>query len=462
MPRRALVSTEIVDNYTSVHPALDFWATPQGARAIVSVGEQVRLEYDNGDIEFKEGEYTILNNGDAFVYSKRALADRRLYYARGLDLPLGRWEHRDIVTFCEETKNGGATITALPELYSSIKGLMQLYMDYQDERFYDVFSAFIIYTYFYPLFNNAPILQLWGEQKTGKSKTCKLLASLCFNPVNSSNISEASVFRLVEGRRATLLLDESEDLMNSERGKAICNLLLAGYNKSGETFRQEKVFNGERYKTMSYHVFSPKVIANIVGVNLSPLLSRTIRFIATGARDKSKANLEINDEDVMFKGLRNRLFRYMLTCFPAVIAAKENLPSTIYQEKVLNDRTFGIWEGMLSIASLISPEVYQNVLSYAHHNSKEMQEEMDNCNIGFILMKKLYTFTETYGDQDITVGQLYAVLRDDEDLNLQGKRQLGDLMKRVGFTTLVKRENLTTHRYYNLKNEEIVARLSRL
>ena len=101
-------------------------------------------------------------------------------------------------------------------------------IDYIDERFYDLLSCFIVYTYFYPLFYNAPVLQFWGEMRTGKTKNLMLLEAMTFNPVNSANISSSSVFRLIESRRATILFDESEDLMTSERAREIRNMLLAG------------------------------------------------------------------------------------------------------------------------------------------------------------------------------------------------------------------------------------------
>ena len=69
-----------------------------------------------------------------------------------------------------------------------------------------------------------------------------MLDALCFNPVNSANISAATLYRIIEGSRATVLLDESEDLMGTEKGKEIINMLLAGIGKSGEVYRQEKTY----------------------------------------------------------------------------------------------------------------------------------------------------------------------------------------------------------------------------
>lgn len=446
-----VVDTKIVDSFTPVHPALDFF----GSKAIVSVGEQVQLTYDNDDIEFKDGELTIISDGDCFLYSKKELAERQLYYSRGLDLPMARWNHKDIELFCAEVKNGHKPQPNFKRQFEIIRETLDYYMDFEDTRLYSLFAAFIIYTYFYPLFNSAPILQLWGEMKTGKSKMCALLAALCFNPVNSANISESSTFRLIEGRRATAILDESEDLMTSERGKAICNLLLAGYSKGGETFRQEKQ-NNDQYKTANFRVFGPKVIANIAGVSLVPLLSRTIRVIMLGAADKTKANREVVADDPAFINLRNNLYRLVMMGHDIVKQAKNDLPPT-----GLNDRAKGIWEGILTIAHIVGTETWNDLLEYAKQATGDMSEELARNNIGSALLRNLLVLTEEQGEGYYSIDRLLSWLKRDSELEIHTARGLGSAMKRLGFVSQVRRDGHELHRYYNLKTKVLLDKIGR-
>lgn len=451
--KREVVAKKFVNNYTPVHPALDFWDN----RAIVSVGHQLEITYNDGSIDFKDGELTVLNDGDWFMYSRKELADRKLYYSRSLDLPVARWEYLDAMEFCEGVKNGHKPVSRIEDMFIIIRDIFDYYMDFEDQRLYDLLACFVIYTYFYPLFNAAPILQLWGEMKTGKSKIVGILALLCFNSVNSANISEASVFRLVEGRRATLLLDESEDLMHSERGKAISNLLLAGYSKGGETYRQEKVFATDRYKTTSYNVFSPKVIANINGISLTPLRSRTIRIITSGAADKLKANRDINPTDKSFQSSRNKLFRMALLEFNRVIKAKDDLPSV-----GLSDRWFGIWQGILSIAHIINGKTWESLTSFALDNVAAMQLEIDRDSEGVALLNRLFILTERDGDGDYPIDRLLALTMDDDYLQFTSKRDLGLTMARLGFNSVPRKIDNRTHRVYQLKSDVIQARLERV
>lgn len=452
--KKEIVSKQFVDGYTSIHPALDFW----GENAILSIGQQVEVTFSDGSVDFRDGELTIMNDGNFFPYSKKELAERKLYYNRSMDLPMGRWEYKDIVNFSEGMKNGHKPAQPIENMYRIIRDIFDYYMDFEDTRIYDLLTCFVLYTYFYPLFNAAPILQLWGEMKTGKSKIVGLLALLCFNSVNSANISEASVFRLVEGRRATLLLDESEDLMDSERGKAISNLLLAGYSKGGETYRQEKVFATDRYKTTSYNVFSPKVIANITGVSLAPLRSRTIRIITTGAADKTKANRDINPSDSSFQSTRNKLFRMALLEFQRIEKSRDSLPVT-----GLNDRSFGIWQGLLTIANIIGKETWNSILNFANSNIMIMNAELSQDSEGVAILNRLFILTEKEGGNlTCSVDYLYKCFSYDDFLSLSSKKHLGTIMTRLGFDSKPKRVGDRVCRSYDLNSDTILKRMNRI
>jgi hypothetical protein len=448
-------SVKIVDGYKSIHPALDFWED----KAIVSVGVQLeKTKLTNGSIDFADGEYTILSNGDNFIYSKNKLAEYKLYYARGMDLPLGRWEYSNIVSFCEGINNGNKPTVDIAILYKVIRDTWDYYMDFCEDVYYDVLTAFTIYTYFFPLFNSAPILQLWGEYSTGKSKICKLLEAMCFNPVYSANISSASVFRIVEASRSIILFDESEDLMTSERGKEICNLLLAGYSKGGTTYRQEKQAN-DKFKTASFKVFSPKVIANIKGINLAPLLTRTIRLTTTGASNKTKANREdIEIDDVVFQELRNSLYRSLLLHYSSMRRLKDELPDV-----KLSDRSLAIWQGILTIVHACNPEKWTSVRDFSYVNTTSMKEELETQNTGVALLKTLKNLTDRFGDDFYPCKKLFEMLFSDENLGITSMRDLGVMMRRVGFTeSKVQWTSGGPTRGYQIEQKWIDDRLSRL
>ncbi len=365
-----------VNDYISVHPALDFW----DSTAILSVGckwqetwqiTDRRGNQKEDEVIFTANPYCIMSTGDKFRFTKKEMAARSLFYSGRIELPeKSRWDYDDIQRFGEDEYS-----PSFAELFQTIRKEFEYYVDYIDPRYYDLMACFVIYTYFYPMFFNAPVLQFWGEMRTGKTKSLTLLECMVFNPVNSANITGASVFRLIETRRATILFDESEDLMTSERAREIRNMLLAGTGKSGETYRQEKQ-NDDSFATRSFKVFSPKVIANIAGIDMPALLSRTIRISTVATKDQTKDNRCVELEDEKWQEIRNQLYRVCLGRFTEV----ENVKSTISGIGITG-RTLYIWQGILTIARLTDNiEMFNNLVELAKENKDEMEAEIELFN----------------------------------------------------------------------------------
>ncbi len=441
MGKKQLIQVTPVNDYTTIQPALDFYDN----KAILSVGAKWLYEFEGDEVKFETRPYCIITGGDKFGYSKKELAARRLFHTGQLDIPESRWSFDDIEAFSQEPYS-----KTFSEVYNMIREKYEMYMDFTDERLYSLFSCFTIYTYFYPLFNYAPVLQLWGEFKTGKTKVCSLIEAMGFNPINSANISSASVFRLIESRRAIILLDESEDLLTSERARDIRNMLLAGTGKSGETFRQEKgAF--ESFHTQSFKVFSPKIIANITGIDLPALQSRIIRIIMTGTPDKLKANLVVTQEDKVWQDIRNHLYRLCLSRHTEVINSRDNLPT-----HNLSGRTFGMWHGLLAIANLIKDEddVFKELLTYVRDNKANIDGDIEEfAEEPRLLIAKLLQLVPTDDTVNITPDKLLEFIG--IDFGISSKRELAFKMGRLGFHTRVLYSNGTYNRCYSFSRFRI-------
>jgi hypothetical protein len=454
MPK-VLQNTEPVNHYITIHPALDFWDN----KAIVAIGckwQETYQVYTNSgkpkgtEIHFVNAPYCITSNGDNFRLNREELAKRQLYYNGKIELPeITRWQYEDIQKFSDD--NNSITFKQLFEL---IRKEYEYYVDYIDERFYDLLTCFVVYTYFYPLFFNAPVLQFWGEMRTGKTKNLMLLEAMAFNPVNSANISCSSVFRLIESRRATILFDESEDLMTSERAREIRNMLLAGTGKSGETFRQEKQDN-DTYSTKSYRIFSPKVIANIAGIDLPALLSRSIRISTVATQNKDKDNRCVELEDEKWQYIRNQLYRVCLSRFNEVEAVRD----CIKDIEGINGRSFYMWHGILTIAKLTNDSnVFDSLVKLAIENKEEMEAEIALYNEQpEEMVRLLIKLCQDNPEQEYFSGEeIMDVLI---DFNVSSPKDLANKMGKLG----LKSRNLTKdgkcRRYYRLTVEILKRRL---
>lgn len=122
-------------------------------------------------------------------------------------------------------------------------------------------SLWAIGTHCFDIFETFPYLALLSPEKgCGKTRTTEVLEQIVAEPVRAVCISEAALFRLVEGRKPTLILDEAEGLTGrGERAEAVRSLLNAG-NRAGA---QVPRCVGNSHELRFFPVFCPKVVCAI-------------------------------------------------------------------------------------------------------------------------------------------------------------------------------------------------------
>jgi len=447
--RKTVTDRRILKGYTEIHPALDFY----NGKAIVAVGRPGLTTYDDKSNICEQYSICITSDGDDFILSIDEILDRKLYYLKDLDLPLGQWEVEDQEQFLKQLKNGNKAGFDFKETHQEIRELFVELFDFQDEKLYDFFPTFIIYTYFFPLFESAPVVHLWGAAGSGKTKIMEMLGLMAFNPVTSGNITEASVFRLVEGRRAVCLLDESEDLSKTDRGHAITNLILNGYRRGNLIYRMDKV--GKTIKSSHYDVYSPKVIANITGLDKEALLSRAIRVTTNSSRNVAKANkytVEIKDKAI---AIRNKLYRACLTKFEDVRHAREVMP-----EIGLAGRSAEIWQGMLSIAWLANSDAWHNLSWLAIESSKSLERELLVANPAWDLFSALLNVVNNDEPHFHSNAEIWDCINRYAEGEFNSKQQVTELLKRQGIPQRIKWVNQKTTRGFVLSKGQLEDKLS--
>ena len=427
-----ITEIKMADDLVDCNPALDF----VGDKSIVTVRSKaiVKRELETKSQnppkpkkKMEQIHYSILYNGngkaDTFFMNEDTLAEHKLFYAGRLDISGNRWNIDDIYKFRDNP-----TSLTVSEIYKLIFEKYDYYYEFADDRLYWVLAAFTIYSYFFPIFNHAPILHLFGDFRTGKTKLCQLIEAMCFNPLNSSNISASTVFRTVQGARSLIILDESEDLVQDEKRKDIVNMLLAGVNKSGRAYRQEKSAN-DNYQTRSYQVFSPKVIANINGINLDSLSSRIIRVNTSGTVNKEKKNRDVDLESNEWQEIRNQLYRLLLIKHAEVREVKETL-----KIEGLSGRWHNMWFGILVMAKLCSDRLYGNMLNIAIELSEEMETQFVTETPSRLIIQHLVKLIKENGKESYTSDELYKSFNYDEkrDMDFVTKKGMGMLMTKIG------------------------------
>jgi len=113
-----------------------------------------------------------------------------------------------------------------PSLWNETKAFIREYYDNpRDEKIYDVLTAAVAWSYFVHDVNvSTPYLCFLGPWRSGKTRALEVLSALCHKPMFVVDPSEASVFRMIETFKPTLLVDESQIVDSNVRA-----LFAAGY-----------------------------------------------------------------------------------------------------------------------------------------------------------------------------------------------------------------------------------------
>jgi hypothetical protein len=122
-------------------------------------------------------------------------------------------------------------------------------------------SLFAMGTHCFDVFETFPYLGLFSPEKgCGKTRVTEVLEQIVAEPVRAVCISEAALFRLVEDKKPTLVLDEAEGLTGrGERAEAVRSLLNAG-NRAGAKVPR---CVGNSHELRFFSVFCPKIVCAI-------------------------------------------------------------------------------------------------------------------------------------------------------------------------------------------------------
>ena len=204
-----------------------------------------------------------------------------------------------------------------------------------------VLSLWAIATHLFEVFDYCGYIALVSPtKKCGKTTVLKLLANVTSRPEFTVNITDAALFRLIDSRRPTLLMDEAEDLQRSSL-RAILN---AGFEKAATVPRCVK------QQVQDFHVFCPKALA-CVGRLPDTVADRSI--IVRMKRAKCGENVA---------EFRRRTFGDIAALAQEIkdwAAANEHYVAEAYHQNAidfLSGREADIWEGLFAIIRIAAPE----------------------------------------------------------------------------------------------------------
>ena len=199
-----------------------------------------------------------------------------------------------------------------------------------------------VLTHAFDAFSVAPYLAVSSPvMRCGKSNLLILLLAVCRRAVLASNLTPATIFRVVDAFRPTLLLDEADTFL--ERNLEIPGLLNSGHSRlTGQVLRCA----GDDSEVRSFNTYCPKAIA-LIGRLRSTLDDRSVQArMQRKAPGEEVERLRLDRLDE-FGPLQRKAWRWAQDHIGALRSADPEVPEE------LNDRAADNWRPLLSIADLV-------------------------------------------------------------------------------------------------------------
>ncbi|MBI2817832.1 MAG: DUF3631 domain-containing protein [Acidobacteria bacterium] len=211
-------------------------------------------------------------------------------------------------------------------------------------------ACWTVATYLYKCFDSFPYLSIVSPAKRcGKTRLAEVLGCVALNPVLTTGISEAALFRLVDKGGCTLLLDEAEALKEkrNERSQAIVSILNAGYRQGASVYRCVP----PKHELQPFSVYGPKAVIAI-GSLPDTVFDRSIvirmrrrkngepvgRFLSRKAKTES---------DPMRAALASMAVRRA--------ADVSQVYSQLPEMDDLSDRNEEIWQSLFAVCAVLAP-----------------------------------------------------------------------------------------------------------
>jgi hypothetical protein len=199
-------------------------------------------------------------------------------------------------------------------LVESIRAFIHRYVDISP-LFEQIASYYVLFSWVFDAFNELPYLRLRGDTGSGKTRCLLTVGSLCYRPIFASGASTVSpLFRILDGIRGTLIVDEGDFRFSDEKAELV-KILNNGNGRGFPVLRSESV-SGREFSPRAYSVFGPKLIATRGYFQDRALESRCLTEETGGRklREDIPINLPASYKDEA-RELRNKLLTFRFRNF---------------------------------------------------------------------------------------------------------------------------------------------------
>lgn len=192
------------------------------------------------------------------------------------------------------------------------------------------------HTHSYQAFRSTPRLAITSPVPgCGKTTLLECIHHLVPKPLDTSNITPAALYHVIDGEAPTLLIDEFDSFASA---KELRNILNSGYTRGTPVFRMDRGF------PRSFDTWCPAAIA-LIGELPDTLTSRSIPV----RLQKSLPNQPLKDlygREAMLANLGSRLRLWSVPCLQALCSAAPVMPPQIKGRDAVN------WRPLFALADI--------------------------------------------------------------------------------------------------------------
>ena len=266
------------------------------------------------------------------------------------------------------------------DIVKSLNSIYEKYIYSDDKKNYTMVSCFTILSYGIDLFESIPYLHLKAEKGSGKTTLIKVMKELVYNPKLYTDMTPATLFRIIDKTKPTLLIDEADSLESrNSANKPILQILNSGYKKGAVVPRTYG--NGE---VLEYNTYSLKIIAGTGDLH-HITADRCIQISIQKADQDQFNSLSAFNSDTFPKGIIEQIVT-SLANKQSKIKSLINNPDQLSIDKSLINRIKEKWFPILLIAKIFSTDKddYFKQMHELALSALQEQNEIENNSPGNI------------------------------------------------------------------------------
>jgi len=187
-------------------------------------------------------------------------------------------------------------------------------------------------------------------------------------------------------------------------------------------------------KPVPFEVYSPKVVANIKGIE-DILEDRCIILIMKRGKDKTVLNNEPQVNSEVWQNIRDMLYVFYLSCFHEISELSEQV--NLVGRVPLSERNFELWKPILTMAKFFDEHfkgLFDKMLDFAQRKTEEKNIE-NITEVGeYILLQTLISLVKEPQYYKVKEVKELMAKNFDEEQKWLNTWWIGKALRRLGFT----------------------------